>query len=157
MVLQPLRDCNKTMLRTIFVEPELVFRGALATMPRRPMQGMRCLALLGSLLLPDIVKADVIKCSFTEPFMTTSYDTSLQKMTVTYDVEKRRKVFDGITMREIRPKVFEFRNAQGQVLQRVERSCRGSDGMSDRVYPYQAEWILQKLHGGCTSSGMTKC
>ena len=126
-------------------------------MPRRPMRGLRYLMLLGGLLLSDAVKADVIKCSFTEPFMTTSYDTSRKRMTVSYDVEKRRTILDRVSMRETKPKVFEFRNSSGQVLQRVERSCRGSDGMSDRVYPYEAQWIAQKLYGGCTSTGLTKC
>ncbi len=126
-------------------------------MTRWPMRGVWCLVLLSSLVLSDLAKADIIKCSFTEPFVTTSYDTSLRRMTVTYDVEKRRTIFERISMRETRRGVFEFRNANGQVLQRVERSCRGSDGMSDRVYPYEAHWIAEKLYGGCTSAGMTKC
>ena len=59
-------------------------------MPPWIMQGIRCVAFLGGLLLSDIVNADIIKCSFTEPFITTSYDTSLKRMAVTYDVEKRQ-------------------------------------------------------------------
>lgn len=123
----------------------------------RSMRAMRYLVLSGGLLLPGSVRADIVKCSFTEPFMTTSYDTSSQRMTVSHDVEKRRTIFDRISMREVKPGVFEFRNGKGEVLQRLERSCRGSDGMSDRVYPFEAEWIAQKLHGGCTSTAMTKC
>jgi uncharacterized membrane protein len=126
-------------------------------MLRRPMRGVSCLVLLGGLVLSDTAKADIIKCSFTEPFMTTSYDTSRRRMTVTHDVEKRRTVLNGISMQQTKPRVFEFRNSSGRVLQRVERSCRGSDGMSDRVYPYEAQWIAQKLYGGCTSTGLTKC
>ena len=99
------------------------------------MRRIRYLALLGGLLLPGIAQADIVKCSFTEPFMTTSYDTSSQQMTVTHDVEKRRTIFDRISMREVKPGTFEFRNADGQVLQRVERSCRGSDGMSRNRMP----------------------
>ena len=63
-------------------------------MPRWLMRGVWCLVLLGGLMLCDVVKADLIKCSFAEPFMTTSYDTSLRRMTVTYDVEKRRAIFN---------------------------------------------------------------
>jgi uncharacterized membrane protein len=121
------------------------------------MRAVCYLVLSGGLLLPGIAKADIIKCSFTEPFITTSYDTALQRMTVTYDVEKRRTVFDRVSMRELRPRAFEFRSADGQILQRVERTCRGSDGMSDRVYPYKGQWISQDLQGGCTSTRMTKC
>ena len=126
-------------------------------MPRRSMQTVSYLVLSGSLLLPGIAKADIIKCSFTEPFITTSYDTALRRMTVTYDVQKRRRVFDSVSMREMRPRAFEFRSADGRVLQRVERTCRGSDGMSDRVYPYSAQWVPQDLHGGCTSTSLGKC
>ena len=126
-------------------------------MPPWVMQSIRCLAFLGGLLLSHVVNADIIKCSFTEPFMTTSYDTSLKRMTVTYDVEKRQRIYDRISIRELRPGAFELRSVEGQILQRVERTCRGSDGMSDRVYPYSARWIPQELHGGCTSTRMTKC
>lgn len=127
-------------------------------MPRRTMRGSTCLLLpLCVLVLSGAACADVIRCSFTEPFMTTSYDTSLRRMTVAYDVEKRSTTFDRISMRETKPRVFEFRTAGGQLLQRVERSCRGSDGMSDRVYPYTAHWIAQKLYGGCTSTAITQC
>src|SRR2546423_6960169 len=126
-------------------------------MLRPRMQNVGCLLVLGSLLLCDIAKADVIICSFTEPFMATAYDTSLNRMTVTYDVEKRQTIHDRVSMRQISPGTFEFRNASGQVLQRVKRSCRGSDGMSDRKYPYEAELIIEKLHGGCTSTDRTRC
>lgn len=126
-------------------------------MPRRRMKHASYLIVAGGLLVSTVANADIIACSFTEPFIRTSYDTSSKRMTVTYDVEKRRRVFDRVSMHETAPKAFEFRNANGQVLQRAKRSCRGSDGMSDRVYPYEAEWVSQKLYGGCTSTGMTRC
>jgi uncharacterized membrane protein len=116
-----------------------------------------CLTLLGCLLLPGFVNADVIKCSFTEPFITTSYDTASKRLTVTHDVEKRQEIHDRISKRQLSRRAFELRSADGQVLQRVERTCKGSDGMSDRVYPYSAQWIPLKLYGGCTSTGKTKC
>jgi hypothetical protein len=125
------------------------------------MQAGSYLVLAGSLLLPGIANADIIKCSFTEPFITTSYDTALRRMTVTYDVKKRRTVFDRVSMRELRPRAFELRTTDGKVLQRVERDCQGSDGGSNRVYPYSALWRPRDppphLHGGCTPSRMTKC
>ena len=121
------------------------------------MQNAGWLLALASLLLCDIATAAVIKCSFTEPFMATAYDTSLNRMTVTYDVEKRQTIHDRVSMRQISPGTFEFRNASGQLLQRVKRSCRGSDGMSYRKYPYEAELIIEKLHGGCTSTGRKRC
>jgi hypothetical protein len=152
-----------------------VIGGARAAMPGWPMQGMKCLVLLGGVLFPGMTQADIVECSFTEPFIATSYDTSSQRMTVTYDVEKRRTIFDRISMREVRRGVFEFRNADGQVLQSMRRTCQGSDGMSDVVYPYEGEWIVRKCLrrgqrsvtppdprracqlGGCKSTRPTKC
>lgn len=115
--------------------------------------------LLAVLLLPSIAKGDIIQCQFTEPFIRTSYNTSSKRMTVVDDVRKRREIFDQISMREIRPRLFEFRNANGQVLQTAERNCRGSDGMSDRVYPYDARFLgdERKPHGGCTSTRLKNC
>ncbi len=117
---------------------------------------MKCLLPIG-VLFTTAVKADVITCSFTEPFMTTSYDSSSKRMTVTYDVQKRRTVLDRLSMQEAARGVFEFRNANGQLVLRLKRTCRGSDGMSDRTYPYEGELIAEKLYGGCASTGLTRC
>ena len=132
-------------------------RGRMPRLGRLTTHCMKHGLLISALLLPSIAKADVIQCAFTEPFMRTSYDTSLKRMTVTYDVEKRRQVLNEVSLREITPGVFEFRNANGQALLRMQRTCRGSDGMSDRVYPYDAQWMLQNLSGGCTSTRLKSC
>src|SRR2546423_5783678 len=121
------------------------------------MPRLRCLLLPIGLFLSPAVKADVIKCSFTEPFMTTLYDTSSKRMTLTYDVQKRRAVLDRVAMQETARGVFEFRSTNGQLVQRLKRTCRGSDGMSDRRYPYEAELIAEKLYGGCASTDTTGC
>lgn len=122
------------------------------------MHSLRSILLLsGGLLVSTAVQADVIRCSFTEPFITTSYDTASKRMMVIHDVEKRRQALIGVSMRETARRTFEFRDAKGQVLLRVKRTCRGSDGMSDRKYPYEAELLAQKLYGGCTSTTATRC
>ena len=121
------------------------------------MLSLRCLLLSLGLLFTAAVKADVITCSFTEPFITTSYDTSSKRMTLTYDVQKRRTALARVSMLETAPGVFEIRTANGQPVQRLKRTCRGSDGMSDRKYPYEAELIAEKLYGGCASTGTARC
>ena len=115
------------------------------------------LLVLGALMSPSAAWADVIVCSYTEPFIRTLYDTSLKTMTVVHDVQPRREILNRISMREIRPGVFEFRSAAGRTVQVIERNCRGSDGMSERVYPYAAQWIARKLHGGCASNRLKSC
>jgi uncharacterized membrane protein len=126
------------------------------------MQSPRYVLLFAGLLLSSAAQADVIKCRFTEPFMTTSYDTASKRMTVTHDVEKRETFLDGVSMRETARGVFEFRAAGGQIVQHLKRTCRGADGMSLRKYPYTAklnkgELTTQTLYGGCASTGVTKC
>jgi uncharacterized membrane protein len=129
-------------------------------MPGRPWPTTKCLQrllLVGALMSPSAARADIITCAYTEPFIRTLYDTSLKTMTVVHDVEKRREILDQVSMREIRPGVFEFRSARGGTVQVIERNCRGSDGMSERAYPYEAQWIAQKLYGGCASNRLKSC
>ena len=45
-----------------------------------------------------------------------------------------------------------FGTTEKQVVQRLELSYKGSDGMSDFVYPYSVHWISEDLYGGCTSN-----
>ena len=113
---------------------------------------MRQLLLLGFGFMPVIVQADIIKCSFTEPFITTVYSTNTSTLTVIYDAERRRETLNNISFQIMKPATFELWDAKRRVVQRLDLSFRGSDGMSDRVYPYEAHWLTKNLHGGCTSN-----
>jgi uncharacterized membrane protein len=113
---------------------------------------MRQLLLLGFVLVPATVQADIIKCSFTEPFITTVYSTNENTLKVTYAAERQRETLKSISFQIMKPTTFELWDAKRKVIQRLELSFRGSDGMSDRIYPYDAHWLSKNLHGGCTSN-----
>lgn len=123
---------------------------------------MRCLVNLkirvattlfvNALWLSPVAQADVITCSFTEPFVTTVYSTNLNTLTITYAVESRHDRLDDMSFQIMKPGKFELWDAKHEGVQRLELSFRGSDGMSDKVYPYEVYWIPEKLHGGCTSN-----
>jgi len=100
--------------------------------------------------------AKVITCSFTEPFIRTFYDPAKRTLTLVYDAEKkRREVVTGIRSRTASPKVIELRNEKQDVIQRLELNNQGSDGMSDKTYPYEGRWtpgnpdLPEELWGGC--------
>jgi hypothetical protein len=108
-----------------------------------------------SSFLTEPVLARVIACSFTEPFIRTSYDSDHRTLTITYDVENRSEVQRNISLKAITPTILELQNEKKQVVQRLKLSFRGSDGMSDRLYPYAVQWtpmndeLPQVLYGGC--------
>lgn len=51
------------------------------------------------------------------------------------------------------PGTFTLADAQGKLVQRLVLSGKGSDGMSDRVYPYEVQWLRDgfTLAGACVS------
>jgi hypothetical protein len=120
--------------------------------PRRTVPA--ACALL-AFLSPHAASAIVITCSFTEPFVRTSYDSDLQTLTLTYDVEKRRETQKSVSLHTLSPTVFELWNANNEVIQHLELDHQGSDGMSDRIYPYEVKWtprdasLPEVLFGGC--------
>jgi uncharacterized membrane protein len=99
-------------------------------------------------------QAGTVTCIFTEPFITTIYNTDRQILSLTYGVGRRPERLRNISLKVTRPGVLELRNTKRELILRLERSFRGSDGMSDRVYPYEAHWITKKLYGGCTSKNL---
>jgi uncharacterized membrane protein len=97
--------------------------------------------------------ADIIRCSFTEPFVVTSYSTNTSELDIAYDVDvSKNKILKNVSIQIMQPGVFELWDEDEHVVQRLELSYEGSDGMSDFVYPYSVHWIPQALYGGCTSN-----
>ena len=106
--------------------------------------------LVGTVSAAD---ADIIRCSFTEPFAITTYSTNTMELKISYDVETlKNKTLKGVSLEIIGPGVFELWDEEKRVVQRLELSYNGSDGMSDFVYPYSVHWIPEDLYGGCASN-----
>lgn len=115
-----------------------------------------CAALAATLFCATPASGRVITCSFTEPFIRTFYDPARRTLTIVQDVDHRRQVQRGITAETVSGVILELRNDKGEIVQRLEHSFRGSDGMSDKPYPYAVTWtprdpnMSETLNGGCT-------
>ena len=103
-----------------------------------------------ALAIPGLAGADIIKCTFTEPFYTTTYSMAQQSLTVVNNLTNARSVERNVSFQIIDSGVFEIRSLGGAVRQRLTLDWNGSDGMSDRVFPYSVRW--RGLNGGCTSN-----
>jgi hypothetical protein len=108
------------------------------------------LALVGAMTSASLSRSEIIKCTYTEPFITTIYNSDTHEVTISNNALKTVTKLANVSRRTIKPKVFELRNAKKTIVQTMELNHRGSDGMTDTVYPYDSQW--NKLHGGCTSS-----
>ncbi|MGZ3770544.1 MAG: hypothetical protein ACXVCP_00755 [Bdellovibrio sp.] len=108
------------------------------------------LILAGVLLSSFAANADVIKCVFTEPFVSTEY--SMTRSTLTYHsaMENTDKVEKNVSFQIKEAGVFQLVSKDGQVLQTLTLNHQGSDGMSETVYPYEAK--SEFGIGGCTSN-----
>jgi uncharacterized membrane protein len=113
----------------------------------------RTLALAGLLLVaaPGLARAETIGCVYTEPFVNTEFNTRGRTVTITqaskpgairFRVSVRRGAAD-----------LELVNRGHAFRQTMVRDGKGSDGMSDTVFPYSATMTLaglpSRLHGGC--------
>jgi hypothetical protein len=103
----------------------------------------------------DSVKAEIISCIFTEPHAGTAYNTKLETLTVTYDVEKRRERFRNVSFRRTGTNVFQLQDSKRRLIQRLRLCNCGQDGQSDKRYAYDVRWFTEEreVSGGCTSNG----
>ncbi|MBC7384867.1 MAG: hypothetical protein H7301_01745 [Cryobacterium sp.] len=114
--------------------------------------------MLTSRFIPA-AKADRIRCSFTEPFLSTEYNMVNQTFTVVDSFSQYPKVFKTVVKSvrlEIKDSgVFQLRIASGKIIQKLLLNHQGSDGMSGTVFPYEVTWTgHQNLVGGCVSDSL---
>ena len=119
---------------------------------------MKKTILTGLLLLASTSNADIIKCSFAEPFVDTTY--SMSQSTLTYVAEGETKVIKNVSFQIRAPGVFELvRN--GKVLQKLKLTNQGSTGSSNTIYPYEVQdsslretVTANNGIGGCVSNSL---
>lgn len=115
------------------------------------------LTVCGSLLIgSSLAQADIIKCSFTEPFINTVYSMSQQSLTMT-SPDSEKTVIKNVSFQIKGAGEFELLTKDGKLLQKLTLNHMGSDGMSDEVFPYSVtEYSVpgteNKLTGGCSSN-----
>jgi uncharacterized membrane protein len=114
------------------------------------------LSLLLVMLAGNSASADVIHCLFTEPFVATTYQMSRQTLTIR-EYSETPKVIRNVSFQIKGPSSFELVSSDGKVLQELNLNRKGSDGMSDNLYPYDVkDFSIQSgarfLFGGCSSN-----
>ena len=104
-----------------------------------------------SLLAPNSLRAETITCAYTAPFVNTVYQTGGRSLTLTRAVEKEAHRFR--VSARVRDGHIELVNRPQALRQTMVRDGKGSDGMSDTVFPWSATlaWkgLPYRLHGGC--------
>ncbi len=104
---------------------------------------------------PILASADIIECTFTEPFVDSQYSMTQSRLTYT-DSEGKKVVLKNVSFQIKAAGVFELVK-DGQVLQHLELNNKGSNGMSDHVYPYEVKdnnSLTHKALGGCQSNSL---
>lgn len=107
------------------------------------------LPLLATTMLSTSAFADVIKCTFTEPFINTVYSMAQQTLTTSAS-DVKTQITKNVSFQIKGPGKFELVAKNGEVLQELTLNQNGSDGMSEQVYPYEVKAGL--LIGGCSSN-----
>lgn len=116
---------------------------------------MKQLLLTSLLLLSSVSQADIIKCTFTEPFIDTTY--SMTQSTLVYEYEGKISVVKNVSFQIKSAGVFELRSKEGKVLQTLTLNHKGSSGVTDTVYPYEVKdyspiMTANNGYGGCVSN-----
>ena len=108
-------------------------------------------SLLIALFAPATARAETITCFYTEPFLHTVHQTGGHSLTLTRAGEREPRRF-GVSSR-VRDGHIELVNRPQALRQTMIRDGKGSDGMSDTVFPWSATLTLKalpyRLHGGC--------
>lgn len=100
-------------------------------------------------------KADIFRCTFTEPFFALQYSTTTRVLSVTGpDLNKSQS---NVSFQIKGPRRFDLYSSTHQTLAILQLNNRGSDGMSDKIYPYSMRLSASGLVpgvqiGGCESN-----
>lgn len=117
---------------------------------------MKKIVALSLILASSAAQADIIKCVFTEPLVGSTY--SMSRSTLTYvDFEQKKQEIKNVSFQIKSAGVFELVSKEGKVLQTLTLNNKGSNGMSDTIYPFDvkdsgSEMMPQGNYGGCTSN-----
>lgn len=138
-------------------------RAAIERLPRgagiRPKAGRHRIGLALTLTLFGLApaaRAETLRCVFTDPFHRTSYDFATRTLTVIGPDPDLPVVRRRLTLARRAPGQVTLLDGRGLVVQQIALTWRGSDGMSDLVYPYEVRWQREGtvLVGACTSDAL---
>jgi len=101
--------------------------------------------------------ADILRCTFTEPFYNLQYSMTQSRITLTSP--NGTSLQNNVSFQIMGPGRFQLRNTANSIIMRLFLDNTGSDGMSDAIYPYRARWYAPNygwMWGGCTSNFLHK-
>lgn len=109
-----------------------------------------------AITLSQLAFADVIKCTFTEPYTDSTYRMTQSSLAYKGDFGKT-KVLKNISFQIKSAGVFELVSKEGKVLQTLTLNHKGSNGASDTIYPYEVKdsssvMTASSGYGGCVSN-----
>ena len=106
-----------------------------------------------TLATASIVAAETFTCEFTEPWVTLTYSASSGRVMMKEDrARSGRIVARHVSLRHAGPGVILLFDARGAQVARLELTGKGTDGMSDKIYPYSITTHLianSSGSGGC--------
>ncbi len=95
-----------------------------------------------------------LSCDFTEPFWDVSYDSTTSKLIINKLLEGT-VIYKNASVVKTGETLFEIRSQENVILMKLDLNGKGSNGMSDTIYPFDAELIdedgQRSLWGGCES------
>ena len=103
-------------------------------------------------LLPFTVKANNLICNFSEPFIEIEYNSkNLTLRKIEYRKDQKVILFSKNNIRLIQKEnsTFQLMNQNNQVEMTLIQNNLGTDGLSNTIYPFQANF--ENMAGGCES------
>lgn len=118
---------------------------------------MKNLIVLFFALSASVAQADIITCTFTEPFVTTTYSMTQSSLTYKDAMTGKVKFYKNVSFQIKAAGQFELVAVDGKVLQTLTLNNQGSDGMSENIFPYSvkdnSKFMTANLGlGGCSSN-----
>lgn len=118
---------------------------------------MKALALaVMAIALPTAASADVIRCTFTEPFVSMTY--SMTQSTLEMVTPDGSETVPNISFQILGAGEFALWDATSAPVVTMTLDNAGSDGMSDTVFPFSAvrPWGDNEQQGGCWSNHLPR-
>lgn len=110
---------------------------------------MKLVSFLVGCIFFASAQADVIKCTFTEPFISLEYSMTQSSLKIS-GADISTYTIKNVSFQIFGPGSFELWDKNKNAVVILQMDFNGSDGMSDYTYPYSASY--DGVQGGCTSN-----
>ncbi len=109
-------------------------------------------AILGTFLIGSAAHAEVVKCYFTEPFISIDIDPAAETVAYTDNIENKTTIHNAELTYTDGVWSAAWGAGQNEKVEYYNDPKGGSDGMSDFLYPMTGKtYINHELIGGCST------